>query len=76
MVPPTRIGDYTWTIRVHAARDSFAQKIDSPQRRTIKATFPAVNYATTESFLYFDFLESAEAQDAYAYFLYHKQLGR
>ena len=76
LVPPTRIGDYTWTVRAHAARDPFAQKIDSPQRRTIKATFPAVNYATTESSLYFDFLKSAEAQDAYAYFLYHKQLGR
>ena len=76
LVPPTPIGVYSWTVRVHAARAPFAQTIDSPQRRTIKATYPAVNYATTEGSLYFDFLKSAEAQDAYAYFLYHKQLGR
>ena len=41
-----------------------------------RATFPAVNYATTESSAYLVFLNSAEAQDASAYFLYHKRLGR
>jgi hypothetical protein len=75
-VPPTPTYDKTWTVRVHAARTPFPQKIESPQRRTIKATFPAVNYATTENSVYFVFMNSPDAQDAYAYFLYHKQLGR
>jgi len=76
LVPPMPTLDDTWTVRVHAARAPFPQKIDSPQRRTIKKTFPAVNYATTENSVYFVLLNSNDAQDAYAYFLYHKQLGR
>jgi hypothetical protein len=74
--PPTRIGDNTWTFRVHSARTSFPQSVNSPQRKTAKATLPAVSYTTAERAVYFTFLNSAEAQDAYAYFLYHKQLGR
>jgi hypothetical protein len=76
LVPPMPAYDNTWTVRVHAGRAPFSQKIDSPQRRTVKATFPAVNYATTETSVYFLFPNSADAQDAYAYFLYHEQLGR
>jgi hypothetical protein len=76
LVPPMPSYDDTWTVRVHAGRAPFCQKIDSPQRRTIKATFPAVNYATTENSVYFVFPNSVDAQDAYAYFLYHKQRGR
>jgi hypothetical protein len=76
LVPPMPTYDDTWTVRVHAANAPFPQKIDSPQRRTIKATFPAVNYTTTENSVYFIFPDSPDAQDAYAYFLYHKQLGR
>ena len=76
LVPPMPTLDDTWTVRVHAARAPFPQKIDSPQRRTTKKTFPAVNYATTENSVYFVLLNSNDAQDAYAYFLYHKQLGR
>jgi hypothetical protein len=66
----------TWTVRVHAGRAPFPQKIDSPQRRTVRATFPAVNYATAENSVCFVFPNSSDAQNAYAYFLYHKQLGR
>jgi hypothetical protein len=77
LVPPMpAYDDDTWRVRVHAGRDPFAQKVDSPQRRTIKATYPAVDYATTENSVYLVFRNSADAQDAYAYFLYHKQLGR
>jgi hypothetical protein len=76
LVPPMPAYDDTWTVRVHAGRAPFPQKIDSPQRRTIKATFPAVNYTTAENSVYFVFSNSPDAQDAYAYFLYHKQLGR
>jgi hypothetical protein len=74
--PPMPVYDEMWTVRVHAARAPFPQKIDSPQRRTVKATFPAVDYTTTGTSVYFVFLNSTEAQDAYAYFLYHKQVGR
>ncbi len=78
LVPPMPTLDDTWTVRVHAARAPFPQQIDSPERRTIKnkKTFPAVNYATAENSVYFVLLNANDAQDAYAYFLYHKQLGR
>jgi hypothetical protein len=45
-------------------------------RNTPKRVLPAVNLTTTRNFVYFAFRDPAEAQDAYAYFLYHKQLGR
>ena len=76
LVPPMPTYDDTWTVRVHADRAPFPQKVQSPQRRTVRATFPVVNYATTESSVYFVLPNSLDAQDAYAYFLYHKQLGR
>ncbi len=76
LVPPMPTLDDTWTVRVHAARAPFPQQIDSPERKTIKKTFPAVNYATAENSVYFVLLNANDAQDAYAYFLYHKQLGR
>jgi hypothetical protein len=43
---------------------------------TAKKVLPAVNFTTTTNAVYFAFPNSADAQDAYAYFLYHKQLGR
>lgn len=76
LVAPVSLADPLWTVRVHEARDPFAQKIDSPPRRTIRRAFPAVHVTTTESSVYFVFPNSAEVQDALAYFLYHKQLGR
>jgi hypothetical protein len=74
--PPYTPGDNIWTVRVHAARTPFTQKIDSPERRTVKATLSAVSYTTAETSVYLNFANSADAHDAYAYFLYHKQLGR
>lgn len=74
--PPTGKGDDTWAVRVQSARTPFPQTVDSPERKTARGTFPAVHDATTENSAYFVFRNSGEAQDAYAYFLYHKQLGR
>ena len=74
--PPTRNADGRWTVRVQSATSPFPQTVDSPERKTARATFPAVHDRTTESSAYFVFVNSGEAQDAYAYFLYHKQLGR
>lgn len=74
--PPTGEGDETWEVRVQSASTPFPQTVDSPERKTARGTFPAVHDATTENSTYFVFRNSREAQDAYAYFLYHKQLGR
>jgi hypothetical protein len=74
--PPERTGDDRWTVRAHSAATPFPQTVDSPERKTARATFPVVHDTTTESSVYFVFMNSAEAQDAYAYFLYHKQVGR
>ena len=74
--PPTRTGDDTWTVRVQSAASRFPQTINSPARKTARGTFPAVHDRTAESSSYFAFVNSSEAQDAYAYFLYHKQSGR
>lgn len=76
LIPPWSRSDPVWTVRVHAARDPFAQQIDSPVRKTARAIFPAVHHTTTEGSIYFVFPNSAQAHDAYAYFLYHRQLGR
>ena len=74
--PPTRNADDRWTVRIQSATNPFSQTVDSPERKTARRTFPAVHDATTENSAYFVFRNSPEAQDAYAYFLYHKQLGR
>jgi hypothetical protein len=74
--PLTRRADDTWTVRVHSATTPFSQTVDSPERKTARATFPAIHDTIPESFVYFVFPNSSEAQDAYAYFLYHKQVGR
>lgn len=74
--PPRGKGDDTWTVRVQSASTPFPQTVDSPERKTARGTFPAVHDATAENSTYFVFRNSGEAQDAYAYFLYHKQLGR
>ncbi len=74
--PPTRNTDGRWTVRVQSATTPFPQTVDSPERKTARATIPAVHGTTAESSAYFVFVNSGEAQDAYAYFLYHKQLGR
>lgn len=74
--PPTVKDSDTWTVRVQSAGIPFPQTVDSPERKTVRCTFPAVHDATTENSTYFVFHNSREAQDAYTYFLYHKQLGQ
>jgi len=74
--PPTVKDNDTWTVRVQSASTPFPQTVDSPERKTARRTFPAVHDATTQDSTYFVFHNSREAQDAYTYFLYHKQLGQ
>ena len=71
--PTTRGGEHTWRVQVQSARTSFPQTRTFPERKTAKRVFRAVNYATMEHSVHFVFLSPAEAQDAYAYFEYHRQ---
>jgi hypothetical protein len=73
---PREKGDEKWTVFVQPGRNSFPETVNSPLRHTSKRILPAVNLTSTSSFVYFTFDNPAEAQNAYAYFLYHKQLGR
>src|SRR5215471_12888899 len=74
--PRMEKGDETSTVFVQSGRDLFPETINSPVRHTPKRVLPAVNLTTTRNFVYFAFRNPAEAQDAYAYFLYRKQRGR
>ena len=50
--------------------------VASPARTTSRHSFAPVDMLGSEPFLFLDFSTAAEAQDAHAFFLYHKQLGR
>ena len=63
-------------VRVEFGQTPFPQTVNSRQRKIARAILPAVNYTTTERAVFSAFLNSVKAQDAYAYFQYHKQLGR
>jgi hypothetical protein len=73
---PGRSGGRAWTVRVGSAGSQFRETGTSPERQTAKGLLRAVNYETTVNFVYLDFSNPAEAQDAYVYFLYHQELGR
>ena len=73
---PREKGGDKWTVFVQPGRNSFPETVDSPLRHTSKRMLPAVNLTTTRSLVYFTFHNPDEAQNAYVYFLYHKQLGR
>ncbi len=70
------IGDGAWTVVVESAHGAFPETLDSPLRQKAMRIFPAVHLNTTANSIYFSFADPAEARDAYAYFLYHQQLGR
>jgi hypothetical protein len=74
--PPMVKGGETSTVFVQSGRDSFPEAISSPVRHWAGRILPAVNLTTTTSYLYLTFRDPADAQDAYAYFLYHQELGR
>ena len=76
LVPPTRSPDKAWTVRVQSTDTPFPETWSCPERKTARRVLRAVNYRTTQHFVYLVFGNAAEAQDAYAYFLYHQQLGR
>src|SRR6266699_3245281 len=49
---------------------------EQPSTQNARAMLPGVNYTTTEWAVYFAFLNSSKARDAYAYFQCHKPLAR
>ena len=73
---PTVKGVDGWAVLIHSDRSAFQEILTAPERQTATRTFRAVNYTTTKTLEYLAFSNPAEAQDAYAYFLYHEQLGR
>jgi hypothetical protein len=74
--PPIVRGGDRWSVLVHSDRSGFQEILSSPERQTSTRTLRAVNYTTTKTLEYLAFSNPGEARDAYAYFLYHKQLGR
>ncbi len=72
-----RLGnDQRWTLRIKPANPSgFPQSVTSPERATAKRTYPAVDLKTSGGSVYLEFSNTREAQDAYAFFLYHRERG-
>ena len=65
-----------WTLHILPTKgNGFQQSITSTERVTSKRTYPAVNLKTSEESVYLEFSNSRELQDAYAFFLYHKERG-
>jgi hypothetical protein len=68
--------DQRWTLHIQPAnRNGFPQSVTSPERVTSKRTYPAVNLKTSGESVYLEFSNTREAQEAYAFFLYHKERG-
>jgi hypothetical protein len=73
---PTSSRDVVWTVRVRSGDTSFLETLACPERKTAKGILPAVHDGTMQRFIYLVFNDPAQAQDAYAYFLYHQEVGR
>ena len=74
--PPTSSGDRAWLVCVRSAGSPFPETWTSPERKTARGSLRAVNYDTAANVVYLVFSHRGEAQDAYAYFVYHHELGR
>jgi hypothetical protein len=68
--------DRRWTLRIEPARpNAFPESVTSPERITPRRTYPVVDLKTAGQSVYLDFSDSRDAQDAYAFFLFHKERG-
>ncbi len=76
IAPPVVKDGGRWAVLVHSDRGAFQEILTSPERQTSTRVLRAVNYTTTKTLEYLAFSSAVEAQDAYAYFLYHQQLRR
>jgi hypothetical protein len=70
-----RIGNgQRWTLLIQPINaNGFPQSVTSPERTTATRTYRAVNLKTSEEFVYLEFSSPTDAQEAYAFFLYHKE---
>jgi hypothetical protein len=65
-----------WTLRIQPVNSSgFPQAITSPKRASVTRTYQAVNLKTSVESVYLEFSDSRDAQDACAFFLFHKERG-
>jgi hypothetical protein len=69
------VGNYPRIVPVEFRRTPFPQTVNGLQHKIARGLLPVVNYAITERAVYFVFPNSAKAQDAYAYFLFHQPFG-
>lgn len=68
--------DRRWILRIEPVRpNAFPESVTSPKRITPRRTYPAVDLKTACQSVYLDFSNSRDAQDAYAFFLFHKERG-
>lgn len=68
--------DRQWILHIEPARpNTFPESLTSPVRTTPGRTYPAVDLKTGGQSVYLDFSNSRDAQDAYAFFLFHKERG-
>jgi hypothetical protein len=74
--PPAWSGDDRWTVHIESSGVPFPETLESPLRTTSRASYPAVHSVSAKNWFFLDFTTPADAQDAYNYFLYHKQRGR
>ena len=77
IIAPLDSATSKWTLSVHpASRKGFPMSVASPARTTSRHSFAPVDMLGSEPFLFLDFPTATEAQDAHAFFLYHKQIGK
>jgi len=70
-------GNHGWTVRIgSASRNGFPQSMSSPERKVATRTYAAVDLKTTDRNIYLEFRNPSDAQDAFTFFLYHKERGR
>jgi hypothetical protein len=71
---PTWSDEHRWTVRIEStSRNGFPQSVVAPERRTAARTYAAVDLNDTEQYIYLEFSNLSEAQDAYDFFTYHQQ---
>ncbi len=64
-----------WTVRIGSSANGFPQSVRSPERKVATRTYAAVDLKVTERYIYLEFPNPSDAQDAFTFFLYHKERG-
>lgn len=64
-----------WALDIQSAKEAFPETITGPERITNTAVYPAVDLNDKVNSIFLEFPNPSEAQDAYSFFLYHKERG-